>query len=551
MDIDAEPLPDDPLKERLKGSDLSPAGAAALEVIEEDGVVSAHQAGEPLQECITDETRSGTSTAAMPAGSLEECLRLLRSNTDEQRLVGLLLATKFVEGGDSSAVGQVFDAVGFSFIDRLLRSASLDPSQGALAAADDSPAAKQQHAYARLALSILSAFCRVPELAAAPEVVEKVPLLVAVVKSRGDDELMQDAYESLLGIAAASSGGLAAVKEEEALKEVAADIEKSGTDTPWLASAVKFLSFLFSKGVSENDYYEYKKQLAQLVPALAEEFATRDDALKFACGDLLAAVLAPEAAEFVRAEVAKQKEQREGAKWPADLRTGIGKVLHSRVDVPKRQQALRLARVAVEMEGEAWLAGCMGVPTNGAALPPDRFFLLMVESLRVEIPVLLDRLARVTVEAAEQRAQKAKETEEAAAAKEEGRRKAAGQDAGNGKADPQVDMGKSANWGALLAQMGDFSDAANGADEWADAEPLPEEASPPPEVLAAQAPVVECYVLMEHIVEAMSSAVAGRSDAEEGGGSAGPGCGDGAEGGGGPGGRSRHHEGEREPSRHT
>lgn len=467
-----------------------------------------------------------------PAASLDECVRLLRSDTDEQRLVGLLLATKLVEGGDAAAVGRVFDAVGFSFIDRLCQSAGLGSGQGAAAAAGGGPPAVQQQAYTGLALSILGAFCRSPELAAAPEMVAKVPLLVSVVRSRRSGELMQDAYECLLGVAAASAAGLAAVKEEEGLKEAAAGVAESAPDAPWLPLAVKFLLFLFSKGVSETDYYEYKKQLAQLVPAVAREFAARDDALKFACGDLLAAVLAPEAAECVRAEVAKQKQQGGGAEWLAHVRTGVGKVLHSRVDVSKRQQALRLARVAVEIDGEAWLAGRMGHPPNGAALPPDRFFLLLVESLRVEIPVLLDTMARITFDEAEKRASKAKEADAAAEAKEE-EKKAAGGEAGNGRSEFQVDTGKSANWGALLAQMGDFSDLANGGE--LDAEPAPEEeAGTSPELLAAQAPAVECYALMEHVVEAMSAAAAGADDDCD---TEGPGDGGGTGGGGGGGGR--------------
>jgi hypothetical protein len=52
---------------------------------------------------------------------MDDCLKLLRSNNDEQRFVGLFLATKIVEGDDPEAVRRVFDAVGFPFLNRLLR----------------------------------------------------------------------------------------------------------------------------------------------------------------------------------------------------------------------------------------------------------------------------------------------------------------------------------------------------------------------------------------------------------------------------------------------
>jgi len=58
---------------------------------------------------------------ALPRPAMDDCLKLLRSNNDEQRFVGLFLATKIVEGDDPEAVRRVFDAVGFPFLNRLLR----------------------------------------------------------------------------------------------------------------------------------------------------------------------------------------------------------------------------------------------------------------------------------------------------------------------------------------------------------------------------------------------------------------------------------------------
>eukprot|EP00897_Mesotaenium_endlicherianum_P000485 jgi/Mesen1/10437/ME000082S09945 len=149
-------------------------------------------------------------------GTLEDCLKLLRSGVDEQRLVGLLLATKFVSGGDLEAVNHIFHAIGFDFIDRLLQSAGYGEG-------GECPTP----AYAQLAFGILSAFCRLPDLAAEPQLLGKVPLFVSVLKARGGDSIRQDVYECLLGVASASDFGFSTVKEEEAVPVVLADLAQS------------------------------------------------------------------------------------------------------------------------------------------------------------------------------------------------------------------------------------------------------------------------------------------------------------------------------------
>ena len=55
-------------------------------------------------------------------GGLEKCITLLKGSNDEQRLVGLLLATKYVQGNDKDSVRKIFNAVGAQFINRLLKS---------------------------------------------------------------------------------------------------------------------------------------------------------------------------------------------------------------------------------------------------------------------------------------------------------------------------------------------------------------------------------------------------------------------------------------------
>jgi hypothetical protein len=56
-------------------------------------------------------------TSAPP---LEDCLRLLRGERDEQKLAGLLVAANVCRAGDADAVANVYRAVGPRFLRRLL-----------------------------------------------------------------------------------------------------------------------------------------------------------------------------------------------------------------------------------------------------------------------------------------------------------------------------------------------------------------------------------------------------------------------------------------------
>lgn len=57
--------------------------------------------------------------------SLDDCLKLLKGERDEQRLAGLLLVTKFCKGDDLASLRRIYDAVGTQFLDRLLRTGNL------------------------------------------------------------------------------------------------------------------------------------------------------------------------------------------------------------------------------------------------------------------------------------------------------------------------------------------------------------------------------------------------------------------------------------------
>lgn len=98
------------------------------------------------------------------APTLDDCLRLLRGESDEQRLAGLLLVTRCCDKDDHDSILKVYDAIGVRFLDRLLRTGL---SKGNVAGSGSD----NRDAYLHLCITVLAAFCRVPEIAASANMI--------------------------------------------------------------------------------------------------------------------------------------------------------------------------------------------------------------------------------------------------------------------------------------------------------------------------------------------------------------------------------------------
>ena len=96
---------------------------------------------------------------------LAHCIGLLRAQSDEQRFVGLLLATKLVR--TPSDLARVFD-VALPFVRRLL----LTPS----GVSADQGDAVSGPSYRGLALSVLASFVSDPDVSTRPELASKLCL---------------------------------------------------------------------------------------------------------------------------------------------------------------------------------------------------------------------------------------------------------------------------------------------------------------------------------------------------------------------------------------
>ncbi|KAL0034423.1 hypothetical protein WJX79_001423 [Trebouxia sp. C0005] len=322
---------------------------------------------------------------------LQECVQLLRGPSDERRFVGLLLATKLLPAGDEHIMLKIYDAVGSSFITRLLL--PLKSSKASYNSINDS---QRVTAAAGLGLAVLAGLCRVPQLSAATEVIEKTPLFLKVVRAGGISPILQQgapAHDP------AQCGGILA----------AAQALQAGvtTNQPWKATAVQLLGLLLSAAKRSESLAEAPEVALTAVPALAQLFSAPADeasatgqteqpsagatwqtqsaslpadaaALQLEAMQVLLLLLplpmpqAQEAASGLSAAVASH-----GEGWAGDIRSGLFMVLASRVGQQQRHSALRLAAALLELVQPHWLLG----PVHAVAASGS-FFQVLVEILK-------------------------------------------------------------------------------------------------------------------------------------------------------------------------
>uniref|UniRef100_I1JB45 Neurochondrin n=1 Tax=Glycine max TaxID=3847 RepID=I1JB45_SOYBN len=283
----------------------------------------------------------------------EEWLKLVKGERDEQRLAGLLLVTKFCKAEDQSSVRRVYDALGPHFLYRLLRTAMASGGGGL----NDN-----RNAYLSLSITLLAAFCRVPDIASSEDMLFHIPLVLEVISTRSVLSVLEECYEFLYLVSAASESGFARFFESGGIK--------------MLASQMRSLQDV-------------------IVAALARQFAVLHNSLKFEALHLLNAILSSKDSSQLRDAFRLLPQDS----WSPNIRIGIMAILQNRVAPAERLQALILAESMVSMYGEDWLIG--QVSTNDALdpAPADMCLLLVLEQSRVEIAVLLNELAYLKYEA--------------------------------------------------------------------------------------------------------------------------------------------------------
>ncbi|XP_041464342.1 neurochondrin-like isoform X2 [Lytechinus variegatus] len=144
---------------------------------------------------------SSKQSEATNRAELDKCLEVLKvAKSDPEKFAALLLVTKVIkaESTDAAIRKRIFDAVGFTFLSRLLSSSSV-------------PDGCDSQMYKSLAMTLLACFSTDPLLAASPQMVNKLPqimecITMATSASETESTAREDAYQVLVGIASTETG---------------------------------------------------------------------------------------------------------------------------------------------------------------------------------------------------------------------------------------------------------------------------------------------------------------------------------------------------------
>ncbi|XP_069144324.1 uncharacterized protein [Solanum lycopersicum] len=332
-----------------------------------------------------EEHASSSSSSSQLQPSLDDCLKLFRGERDEQRLAGLLVVTKFCNKDDHTAIRKIYDALGPQFLHRLLRTGK----------GSDVGSSDNRDAYLQLSITVLAAFCRVPQIAASEEMINKIPLILEAISREAGSPIIEDCYEYLFLVSTASEEGVQTLYKSGGLNVLASQMMILPDGSHMIELALRLVQIIVIKLPSENVYSEHPTDLSLVVCAVAKQFAVLQNALKFEALHLLSTILS----NRYSAPVYDALRLVENDVWSTNLWIGILAILQNRVAPSHKLHALVLTECVISIVGERWLNGEMNLTGSQVSLPADRCILLILESSRVEIAVLLNDLAYLKYEA--------------------------------------------------------------------------------------------------------------------------------------------------------
>ncbi|XP_013910277.1 PREDICTED: neurochondrin [Thamnophis sirtalis] len=290
--------------------------------------------------------------------TLERCLNVFRdASNDSEQFAALLLVTKAIKAGEinSKARRRIFDAVGFTFPNRLLT--SKDPPEGC-----------PQHTFQALGLTLLACFCTDPDLARHPQMLNKIPILSDVVSAKTRDAsysaMIDDAYQCLRAILATPKGPRELINRGGLSALCQAYVNHSyGYD-----QALQLLVGLLTSAETKC-WQRATTDLMGVLSVLSAEFQKAEDMTKFQLCEVLARFVPPLLPP--------------GSECLLPLYRGLSSILTSKLSASQRDPALKLSACLSQACSSAW------IPTGSSG---SKFFALLVNLACVEVRLTLEEL---------------------------------------------------------------------------------------------------------------------------------------------------------------
>lgn len=297
---------------------------------------------------------------------IKKCILILKSaKSDTEKFAALFMVTKLVKGKDcnSQAKKALFEAIGFKFLKKLLTNNNVQ---------EDCPPA----VYKSVALSILTCFCKDPELATHPEMLANIPVFLDIVQTSDNDDyddnliIISEAYTCLQCIAEQTAGQRALI-EVGAITKMSEIYSQQSFQTD---EALNILVKLVSR-YGPISWGNDPKPFHALVSKIALDFATDQSERKFELATILSALLY----SCNKATVVPTASEET---WPLSIYKALHDILTSKIGKNQRDPALKLAANIVDLLGIEW--------TLSDEENPKKFFLLLLQLCAIEVRMQLD-----------------------------------------------------------------------------------------------------------------------------------------------------------------
>lgn len=300
-----------------------------------------------------------------PESSLQKCISVLNvAKNDTERFAALLLVTQLVHSNEIDGVGrrQLFDAIGFKFINRLLNTRNV-PS--------DCP----PQVYNSLALTILACFSSDEELCVHPEMTKKIPLLLDGISNSAETAVnetsVEDCYQIIASFACSSTGCRHLVKKGafSTLSRVVSE-KKDGKYTK---KALETLLRILNNN-PRVFWQEQRLVLLEALNVLSVRLREAQDNTKFElCNYLVLFLSGAEKSVFQEGE----------NRWLAGIYKGLNDILQSKISSEQRNPAIVLLSAVIELVGMDWMIEFSRQGSPG-------LYILSLTIVSVEIRMILE-----------------------------------------------------------------------------------------------------------------------------------------------------------------
>ncbi|XP_077151922.1 neurochondrin [Ranitomeya variabilis] len=309
--------------------------------------------------------------AEMPAdgsaqnSALERCLEVLRAaKNDSELFAALLLVTKCARAQelDDSTRYRIFDAVGFSFPNRLFLTKT-------------TPDGCPEYLFRSLGLTLLACFCTDPSLASHPQVINKIPILNETLNISCQEDnnvltsMVEDAYQCLVGILASTEGAKQLVSGGTLSSLCEAYVKQNHGWT----HALRILTSLLTS-LPDKCWKKSRNELQCLLVKLSEDFGIECGSHKFHLAEILPVFLPPSPLLL---------ETSWGENSLRHLSKGLFVILSSKLSVAQRDPAFKLAACLSNVYGSSWIM----IDGRGEK---SKFLSLLVNLACVEVRMALE-----------------------------------------------------------------------------------------------------------------------------------------------------------------